>query len=76
MAFLLGRKKALRLLDRAYACGMNLDYEPWKLYLLGLLFLAVLYGLAPYFADAERQKEQEKLKKQASVKKPASGRLG
>ena len=42
---------------------MNLNYEPWKLYLLGVLFLAVLYGLAPYFAEVERKKAQDKLKK-------------
>jgi hypothetical protein len=42
---------------------MNLDYADWKLVVVIVLFLAVLYGLAPYFADVERKKAQDKLKK-------------
>lgn len=56
-------KKALRLLDRAYACGMNLDYEPWKLYLVGVAFVGVIYALLPYFREVDRKREQDKANK-------------
>ena len=54
--------------------GMNLNYEPWKLYVLVVLALAVVVFLQPYFREAEREKDR--LKKQASVKEPTTGRLG
>ena len=53
---------------------MNLNYEPWKLYVLVVLALGVFVFLQPYFREAERKKDR--LKKQASVKEPAAGRLG
>ena len=56
-------RKALRFLGRAYSWGMNLNYADWKLYLVGVLFLAVVFALTPYFAEVERKKAQDKLKK-------------
>lgn len=46
-----------------YDLLMNLDYEPWKLYLLGVLFVGIIIALQPYFREVDRKREQDKLKK-------------